>query len=110
MTEKPTVALTSNEWRSLIVCNLQEGITFTNGNGQLTAEGVSSFSAHLDKIKTYLHAWHASNPPQAAQGEGAPQPQPEVPTPQANGAAPMKRRGGWPAGKPRKPKNEAAVQ
>lgn len=104
---KPTVTLGANEWRSLIITNFQEGITFVNGNGQIDPNQVKAFDEHLAKIRTYIAAWHASAPPVAAQGAGAAEAQANAsPDPSANGAAP--KRGGWPKGRSRKPKAEAA--
>lgn len=102
MTEKKdTLSLDANEWRSMIIHNLQRGVEFVNGNGQITPDGIVAFSLHLDRIKVLVGAWHAAAPPASPGQAQAPEAQPQVAT-QANGAVP-KRRGGWPAGKPRKP-------
>lgn len=106
MTEKKdTLSLDANEWRAMIAHNLQRGIEFVNTNGQITAEGIVAFNAHLDRIKVLVLAWHAS----AAPGQNAQQQAPvtDASAPQADGAAP-KGKGGWPKGKSRKQKPEVA--
>lgn len=104
MTTKPTVQLEAHEWRSLIVANLNQGATFVNNNAQVSAEQIKAFDDLLARIRGFVGAWHASAPPVVQAPESAP-----VGDAKANGAAPAKKRGGWPAGKSRKAP-AAAVQ
>lgn len=106
MTEKNTLTLDANEWRSMIIHNLQRGIEFVNGSGQITSDGIVAFSQHLDRIKVLVGAWHAAAPP-AVNGQ-AQATNPEA-QPQVNGAVP-KAKGGWPKGKSRKKPEAAQVQ
>ena len=84
-TERPTVTFDANEWRSVIISNLQRAVQFTNENNQITPELVGQFNSHLDRIKVFVSAWQASQQP-AAEVKAAPANAPEVKT--ANGVEP----------------------
>jgi hypothetical protein len=105
MTEKNTVSLAAGEFRVLVASNLQDATQFVQNNAQLNAEQVKALNDHLDRIKVFVASWHASAPLPVATPEVA-----AAAAAQGNGAAPVKRKGGWPAGKKRTPRAPEAVQ
>lgn len=97
--------LTPEEWKSIVLVNFTQltnwlqaipGNTETGASG-LTEERIQSIEAHLTRTATLLHGWSKAK----LTITEAPKAQAAAPAEQANGAAPPKRRGGWPAGKPR---------
>ena len=103
MTDKPaTLSLGPREWRSLITTNLTDAAQFVHQNDVLGPENLTLFLDHMNRIKAMISAWHLSTPAVAAD-KAAAEPAPKSETKAAtNGAAPAKRKGGWPRGKPRK--------
>ncbi|MDE2096881.1 MAG: hypothetical protein KGL39_06500 [Patescibacteria group bacterium] len=102
-----STTLTGEEWRQLCLVNATQmhqfltGIPGVNESGApgLTADHLLSAFSHLERMQQFLTAWSKARAPQPevnapAQQESAP----------PNLETPPKRRGGWPAGKPRKPK------
>jgi hypothetical protein len=107
MTDAPkTLALDSAEWKALVLDNIARAHAAVTASGNITPEGLALFSQHLDRIKGIAGAWHASLP----KAQPAPQDEPVTApaTANGNGAAPVKRRGGWQKGRPRKPRADGA--
>lgn len=107
MTDKPTLSLDSAEWRAMLGHNLIRAIEFVQSSTHVTAENVTAFHLHLDRMKALATAWHLSAPKAADSAVASDQHAQAPATAQTNGAAP-KRKGGWPKGKPRK--RHAATQ
>jgi hypothetical protein len=63
----------------------------------LTADNIGLIKGHLGRLDQFLAAWARSRPIEPEEKKA----EPEAPA-EANGAAPVKRRGGWPKGKSRK--------
>lgn len=98
---KPTLSLDASEYRALVIANLMRAQDFVGANGAVSAEHLKSFCEHMDRVKTLAAAWHFAAPP-VTQAETTKAGVQEA-APATNGAhEPKKRRGGWPAGKPRK--------
>lgn len=117
MTDAPkkTIALAPAHWRQLALLNVAQLHNFIDGIPAQTESGISALTdeqiavidAHLDEHRSFLRAWRLSRMPQMAAQQPAPAPQ------QANGKhepEPVRRKGGWPKGKPRKPKQPAVQQ
>lgn len=123
MTEQPQrTQLSPDEWKQLCLLNVNQLLThlqnlpavLEGGTSAMTVEQMSAIETHLARGKTFLTAWARSKPVQAQ--EVVPTTRDAIPASairlegeSANGAAPVKRRGGWPAGKPRKPKTAQEV-
>ncbi|QPF87020.1 hypothetical protein IC762_12270 [Bradyrhizobium genosp. L] len=104
-----TLSIDQSEWRVLFASSIARVNEFVNQNAALTPATLKAMHEHLDRAKLIASAWAASTPqavPQEAARDMAEAPV-EV---QANGSAPPKRKGGWPAGKPRKRTNPQVVQ
>ena len=99
MSEK-TTALTPAEWRGLCMLNVAQMHAWIEASSpNLDAAALPSMEAHLDRIRAFLRAWSVSQPKPI---EAKP-----VETKPNGVAAPVKKRGGWPRGKPRKRMNPA---
>ena len=99
MAEK-TTALTPAEWRGLCMLNVAQMHAWLENSGPvLNAEALPGMESHLDRIRAFLRAWSLAQPKLV---EAKPV------EPKANGA--VKRKGGWPLGRPRKRMNPAVQQ
>jgi hypothetical protein len=103
--EMSTLRIDRAEWRSLFLENIQRLANFVGQNVLLTPEGLKVLHTHLDRSKMIAAAWCAAAAPVAP----VPAPAPSAPfTTEADGVVgqpigePVKKRGGWPKGKPRK--------
>lgn len=108
MTESPrTMQLLPADWRQLVLLNLEQLHGFISEIHPMTEAGVSALTdqhmaiveAHVARGQQLLGAWRKSRMP----GLAAPVKPAEAKAAQTNGAEPVKRRGGWPKGKSRKP-------
>lgn len=108
MTDQPkTLALDTSEWKALLLSNLARAHEFVNGRQAPNADAAAALFNHLDHIKSLVAAWQASQAPVEPPAVG--EPKGVQGAANANGAdAPSKRKGGWPAGKPRKKRNAPA--
>lgn len=101
MTDTPkTLTLSAREWNVLLASNASDLAAVFSSQPNPSADLYTKIVEHMDRMKSILPGWLA-----AAQAVAATD-APAAPA-QANGAAPAKRKGGWPAGKPRKPRNGA---
>lgn len=108
MTDSPkTLSIDAAEWKALLLDNLARAHQAVANSQGINPAGLVDLGQHLDRVKVLAAAWHASLPKAQPVAQDDP-----VTTPAAaNGSAePKKRRGGWPAGKPRKPRTAQAVQ
>lgn len=105
---KPTTALTGDEFKVLALTNVSQLQNWLNaipgclesGAAGLTADHLDLIDKHLNRCRMFLRSWSLTKVD--VQPAAAPvQVQTES---QGNGAAPPKRTGGWPRGKPRKPR------
>lgn len=102
MTDKPnTLGLNARQWRVLMNDHLEVLKGAVAASEVLNEPGLANVVRHLDEVRLMATAWF----------QNSPKPEQEAIThvPEANGAAP-KRKGGWPAGKPRKRAAAAVVQ
>lgn len=105
MSDKPTtLSIDQSEWRVLFASSVQRMQEFVGQNHVLSAENLPLLLDHLDRAKVLAVAWQRA----AVPAQSVEPPAPAVKT-ETNGAAP-KRKGGWPAGKPRKRMATQAVQ
>lgn len=108
MTEQPQrTQLSPEEWKQLCVLNVAQLHThlqnlppvLEGGTSGMTAEQMTAIEAHLARGSQFLNAWARAKPLQTAQQSSALAPQ--EPAQEANGAEPVRRKGGWPKGKKR---------
>lgn len=110
MTNTPprTMQLSPAHWRQLALLNVEQLHQFIasippiaeSGQSAMTEELIATVDAHLAEQRAFLRAWRVARSPQVVA--------PDAET-KTNGAhEPVKRKGGWPAGKPRKPRAEAS--
>lgn len=110
MTAPKTLTIGVREWNVLLAHNAAELVAFFQQQPTPTAESYHNIVAHLERMKEILPGWLASSP-QAAPEPVAQQAQGDIPPgAQVNGAAPKRKKGGWPLGKPRTRKAAQAVQ
>jgi hypothetical protein len=107
MTDKPnTLSLNARQWRVLLNDRLEVLKAVVASGEFLNDATLKDVFEHLDQARLMTVAWRQNSPQEVAEA-AEPQAQGEqAPAPQANGAVP-KRKGGWPAGKPRKRKMPA---
>lgn len=106
-----TLSLNTNEWQSLLLANFQGGFNWVQNHAAVapTEEDTRSLLAHIDRMHDLVVAWHASGAGAAqTQPDVAEQSPPPVPPPAAEAVAPAPRKGGWPKGKKRNVRQEAA--
>lgn len=113
MTDAPkTMQLAPADWRQLCILNVEQLHGFVSGipaqtekgDAALTDEHMALIEAHIGKGRAFLTAWRKSRVPMVAAPEAS-----RVEQKATNGAAAPKR-GGWPKGKPRKPRVQEMVQ
>jgi hypothetical protein len=110
MTDKPnTLALNARQWRVLMNDHLEVLKAVVASAEVLDDAGLKNVMRHLDEVRLMAGAWYQNSPPPAPAADVQAAADVAQDT-QTNDAAP-KRRGGWPAGKPRKQRlNPAQVQ
>lgn len=96
-----TLSIDAAEWRVLFSANIARLNEFINQNATLSAENLKALHEHMDRAKVLASAWAAATPQAVVEPIEAPA---EVQQ------AALKRKGGWPAGKPRKRQNPQVVQ
>lgn len=103
MTDTPkTLSLSAREWNVLLASNASDLAAVFSSQPNPSNDLYMKIVEHMDRMKAILPGWLA-----AAQAV----PAGEAPVADVAPAAPVKRKGGWPAGKPRKARNGAqAVQ
>lgn len=131
MPDAPKVmALAPADWRQLCLLNVAQLHDYVSsipahneaGTSALTDEAMVVIDAHLDRGRAFLTAWRKSRVP----GMAAPAKPAERTISTAeimdgmqrqadqhaakNGAVSTKKKGGWPLGKPRKPKPQPGAQ
>jgi hypothetical protein len=116
MTDTPkTMQLSPADWRQLLLLNVEQLHGYLSSVPPNTETGVSAMTdeimavvdAHVARGRDLLVAWRKSRLPGMAPAR-AQEAQQAVKT---NGhVEPVKRRGGWPKGKPRKPKTVETQQ
>lgn len=121
MTEQTTgkvAQLTPEEWKQLVLLNAAQLQNYLQGIPGNTETGVSGLSdkhmsliaGHVDRFQTFLIAWSKArimvSPPVSAEASA---PEADAPA-HANGAEPAAKKGGWPKGKKRSPKQPEAAQ
>lgn len=101
MTDKPaTLALNARQWRVLLHDHLDVMKAAVQSTEGLNEEGLRNMYKHLDEMKMQATAWFQVSAVPA--GElAAPVQQDVSAAAQANGAAPVKRKGGWQKGRKR---------
>lgn len=129
MTDAPrTMELAPADWRQLVLLNVEQLGNYIAsipanteaGLSALTAEHIVVIGSHLERGHQFLTAWSKSRVPGMGQVraksatemiEGAERiMEGEIAEGLRNGAERQKRKGGWPLGKPRKPKAEAGAK
>lgn len=106
-----TLALGQREWNVLLAHNAAELAQFFQNQPTPSAEKYVQIIQHIDRMKDILPGWLATAPPVPAGAKPEQVQETAAPQAQPNGAAPVKRKGGWPRGKKRTPKALAqAVQ
>mgnify|MGYP000863056245 FL=1 len=106
---KKTAQLTPEEWKQLVLLNVSQLGTFLqnipgnteSGSAGLTQQHLQLIGGHLDRFGSFLRAWSVSRvevPPAEVEV-----PEEAVTAEGGAGAEAPKRKGGWTAGKPRKP-------
>lgn len=112
MTNTPRVMqLMPADWRQLVLLNLAQAHDFISSIAPMTEAGISAltdeqmtiYQRHVARGQELLTGWRKSRMP-GIEAEAA---KPAQAQPQANGAVPVKRKGGWPLGKPRKTRAQA---
>jgi len=115
MTDTPkTMQLSPAHWRQLCLLNVAQLHDYVSsipahtegGTSALTAAEMIVIDAHLAEQRAFLAAWSKSRMPAFV----APTPPAEAKAVQANGAEPVKRKGGWPKGRKRKPAQPEQAQ
>lgn len=118
MTDTPakTMQLAPADWRQLCLLNIEQSHAFVtaidpvneNGGAAITDQHMALIEEHFARQRAFLRGWKLSRIPQMAA------PQPTQVQQQGNGkhveAVAKPRRGGWPKGKSRKPKQQAVQQ
>lgn len=116
MTDQTTgkvAKLNPEEWKQLVVLNavqLQNYLqsipgTLEGGASGLTGQHQAAIDEHVARGRTFMRAWSLATLDMPTQPKQAAQPK----VPQTNGAAAPKK-GGWPKGRKRTPKQPAAQQ
>lgn len=108
MAEQKTLALNPGEWKALLLNNIAGAHQAVTNAENISQDGLAVLNGHLDRIKGIAAAWFASQPPVPAAENATPAVTQDAA--QANGAPPVKKRGGWPKGKKRNAPTQQAVQ
>lgn len=107
MTEQPQrTQLSPEEWKQLCLLNLAQLQThlqnlppvLEGGSSAMTAQQMQAIEDHLNRGRQFLNAWARAK---LIQPVVQPEIKPQEAVQAANGAAPPKKRGGWPKGKKR---------
>lgn len=106
MTTGKTVALSPEEWKSLCILNAAQMQAFLQMVSRPTQEHFVQVEAHLEKLGNYMRAWALSYPRET---EGVPVNGHAMAPAQEAPAEQPKRKGGWPKGKKRVPRNAQAA-
>lgn len=106
MSKPATLSLGVKEWRSLLLINIEELAVFIQPREIISTVEAVQLHQHMDRMKALISAWNLA---------GLPKPEPvveaaDVPVKTNGHHEPVKRKRGWPAGKPRKRLNPAVVQ
>jgi len=110
MTDKPnTLSLNARQWRVLMADHLDVLKAGVSSSEVLNEDGLKVVMHHIDQVRLMAVAWYQNSPAPVADAAGAVTGEQIAAPANANGAAP-KRKGGWPAGRPRKRQIAAAVQ
>lgn len=96
------------DWRQLVLLNLAQAHDFISSIAPMTEAGISAltdeqmtiYERHVARGQELLTGWRKSRMP-VIEAEPA---KPATAQPQANGAVSVKKKGGWPLGKKRKPR------
>lgn len=104
-----TTTLSAEQWKSLCLLNVTQLHNFLQAvpsNMESGAPGMDearmgAIGNHLEELDRFMRAWSLTKLPQAEQTE-------EAPKAEAAEATEAPKRGGWPKGKPRKPKEVTA--
>lgn len=101
MSDKPaTMRLNPAEWRDLLITNLERLRQWiAQFHEPPPPDEFQALREFNDRIRLQMAAWAISNRPAVS----APVPA-AAPPPNGNGHGAPKRKGGWPKGKPRKPR------
>lgn len=115
MTDSPkTMQLAPAHWRQLCLLNAEQLHGFLSsipaqteaGASALTDELMAAIDHHVAEGRAFLTAWRKSRVPMMAAPEPA-----KIEQKATNGAAePKRKKGGWPLGKPRKPRMQKETQ
>lgn len=105
MTEQKTVKLNVNEWKAICLQGVRDLHQFLDGMIYPSDEALSQVDQHMARWAVFMRSWKLHGEPQEPVKEPSGNAETKA-EPVANGAE-KKRRGGWPRGKPRKPKAEA---
>lgn len=94
MTDKPnTLGLNARQWRVLMNDHLEVLKGAVAASEVLNEPGLANVVRHLDEVRLMATAWFQNSP--KAEQEAV------THVAEANGAAPEKKRGGWPKGRKR---------
>lgn len=105
-----STTLTGEEWRNLCLVNVNQMQQFLQGIPGVTEGGLPGMSAdhllgsfnHIERLQQFLTAWSKAKPLVVSQPmTQAPVLQETAIETAANAPVKPKRKGGWPAGKPR---------
>lgn len=101
MTKPATLQIDPRRWRMLFADNIQITANFMAGREILTEEDLASLLHYLDEAKLMARAWYqAAVPAKVVEAEPVKAVEPEQP---------VKKKPGWPLGKPRKRQKPAEV-
>ncbi len=106
MTEQKTVHLNVNEWKAVCLQDLKDLYQFLDSVPFPNDEVLGKVDQHMARWAVLMRSWKlCGEPKEPVQAEGG-ESETVKETPAANGAE-KPRKGGWPKGKPRKPKADA---
>lgn len=103
------VQLDPAEWKALALTNVGQLHAFYSGIEAPSMQDLQTIGTHLDRMRSFAHAWHMSQRPQVQTPQQLQQEPKQVAAVSDIPGEKPARKGGWPLGKKRK-RNGAAQQ